>query len=168
MSDIAIIRAIDSALYRRMELYRRGPLLFITHRLWVPGATCMPGEEIFSIELGVDGRKIHIPFSLQLRLMVDYLARQRYGQSASQLAAGMNSDPFCRYHAANARGNIDLGCRVSKSSTKQQAHRIRGILGSTLAGHRVTLSPDRILASEPSDTNETHYRLVVRPEWRHV
>ncbi len=164
----AVLRAVDSALYRQSELCRHGPLLLITHRLWVPGAACMPGEEVFSIDLDIHGTEMHLPFSRQLRLMVDYLARQRYGQSASQLAAGMNSDPFCRYHAANARGKVDLRCSASRTATKQQVFRIRKLMGRVFIERRITLSPDRILASEPSDTNEMHYRLVVRPVWRHI
>ncbi len=164
----AILRAVNSVLYRHSQLRQHGPILFITHRLWVPGTICTAGEEAFSVDLGIRGRELHFPFSLQLRLMVDYLARQHYGQSASQLAAGMNSDPFCRYHAANERGKVDLRRSVSRAATKQQAFRIRKLMGNVFVENGITLSPDRILVSEASDTNETHYRLVVRPVWRHI
>jgi hypothetical protein len=166
--NITVLRAVDGALYERAELLRHGPVIIITHRLWLPRTSCMPGEEVFSVGLGLRGRELHFPFSLQLRLMIDYLARQRYGQSAGQLVAGMNADPFCRHHAANAVGKVDLHHTLSRAAAKQQAMRIRQVMETVFAGAGITLSPDRILVSEPTDTNETHYRLAAVPVWRHI
>jgi hypothetical protein len=42
------------------------------------------------------------------------------------------------------------------------------VMETVFAGAGITVSPDRILVSEPTDTNETHYRLKATPVWRHT
>ena len=168
-SHAAILRAVDVILYERAALLRQGPCLTITHRLWIPGTLCLPGEEVLGVELRHRARAMALPLSLQLRLMMDYLARnQQQGQSASQIAAGINSHPFFQRHAANTPGRIDLRKRFSRAAVKQQIMRIRRVLD--LAAWRVglMLCSSRILVSETSDTNETHYRLKAVVGWRHI
>ena len=39
-------------------------------------------------------KEVELPLSLRPRLMIDYLARQRFGQSAMQIAVGITEHPF--------------------------------------------------------------------------
>ena len=122
-----ILRAVNSALYRKAELQQKGPIIIITHRLWVPGTCCMPGEEVARAGVLHKGQEIPLRASLQLRLLIDYFAHQRFGQSAGQLAAGMNAQHFYGSHATNCRGRVFPGVRATRNSVKQRILRLRDI-----------------------------------------
>ena len=165
---VPVIRALDKAFYRQQRLFRQGPQMIITHRLWMRGSRCMPGEEVLSVEVHLRGRDYHLPCSHQLRLMIDYLARQRLGQSAAQLAVGINSHPFYQQHAMNVRGSAHRHLRLSRASAKQQVLRIRQLFENLFDEEGISLSPFAVLVSEPTDTRETRYKLKVAAIWRHI
>src|ERR1700722_9695558 len=124
-----IIEEIDFTLEERAALRVSGPNFTIVHRYAAPGTECATGEEVALISLLHRARNIQLPLSLALRIFFDYLAHRRIGQSASQIEAGIRSDPFYIYHGANAKTRRRQTRGVSRSSVKTYVARLRDALG---------------------------------------
>lgn len=96
-----IIEEIDYALAEMAALKDSGPHLRILHKLHEPGTDSHPGEQTALVSLVHRAREIIIPLSPAQNLLMDYLARCRLPQSASQIETGVRNDPFCARHGAS-------------------------------------------------------------------
>lgn len=142
-----------------------GPRFCIVHRFRKPGVRCLPGEEIAHVVLVWRGRESALPLPLALRILFDYLASQRFAQSAAQIEAGIRADAFYMRHGANA-GKKQLR-RVSRSSVREYVRRIRIALNQAFREARLNIDPGRVIASEKTVGNEVRYKLRAIVKWEH-
>lgn len=166
---VPFFRTIDLVLAEQRELAVGGPHLTIWHRFQVPGMACAPGEEIWMISL--DGPRRHVPLKLSLavRILTDYLARHRHiPQSASQIEAGIRSDPFYTKHGSTVRASTRQTRMICRSLLKVYVPRFRNALENASIDAGLVLDPDLVLISEPTDGNEVLYRLKARVDWHHI
>ena len=166
---VPFLRTIDLVLAEQRELAAAGPHLTIWHRFQVPGTECMPGEEIWTISL--DGPRRHVPLklSLAIRILLDYLAHHRHiPQSASQIEAGIRSDPFYTKHGSNVRASTRQMSNICRSLLKVYVPRFHDALENASVDAGLMLDLDLVLISEPTDGNELLYRLKARVDWRHI
>jgi hypothetical protein len=163
-----VARDAELLLTELSGLVQAGPQIQIVHRFHRPETECQAGEEILAAYLIIRGRQMHLPLSLAVRLLLDYLARTRHiPQSGSHIAAGMRASRFYRRHGMNS-GEISHR-KISRSAIKEYAKRIRKALDVAFrekAG--LPLDSKRILVSKETVGNETHYQLRARVEWLHI
>jgi len=163
-----IIRAVKLLTTERANLSKSGPRFLIIHRFWQRETLCTPGEAIAEIRVLHRTRTISVPLSLRLMLLFDYLARHKQlGQSASQIAAGLSTDPFTRQHGAYAHASSILVKRMSRTAIKQQIMRLRLGLQQAFRKAGLSLDANRVLRSEPTTTNEVRYLLRASVIWEH-
>lgn len=164
----SIMRAVKLLAAERASLLKAGPRSLILHRFWQPETICTPGETIAEIRFLHRTKEVSVPLSLRLTLLFDYLARHKHlGQNASQIAAGLRTDPFTRQHGAYARATSSLAKKMSRTAVKQQIMRLRIGLQQAFRKAGLTLDPVRVLLSEPTMTNEVRYRLKAAVIWEH-
>jgi len=171
MNDSATLVAeeIEFLLAESVRLSASGPRLRILHRLHKPGTDCLPGEEVAGVWLVNRSRDYPLKLSLALRLLLDYLARNRWlPQSATQIEAGMLHDRFSLRHGSNARTAHKQIRHFSHSTVKEYVKRIRQALGMAFSEAGLNLDPTRVVLSEQTVTNEVVYRLKAAVEWAHV
>ena len=143
-----------------------GPQFRIVHRFHQPQTNCLPGEEIALISLVHRGRECPLRLPLSLRILFDYLARQRrLPQSAGQIEAGIHSHTFYLKHGANA-GKKQLR-RIGRSTVKEYVKRIRYALMQAFEAACISVDPNRVLVSEKTTGNEVLYRLRANVNWEH-
>jgi hypothetical protein len=65
------------------------------------------------------------PLSLRLRLLTDFLGKNKLAQSALQIAARMNIDEFYRRHGTITRTKALVNKGMSRTAIKQQIMRLR-------------------------------------------
>ncbi len=148
-------------------LLQQGPCFRIVHRFHKPGTDCQVGEEIWMICLMQMGRDIHMPLSLALRQVVNYLAETRHvPQSATQIAAGMRRSAFYAKHGMNS--GVPSKRKISRSAIKEYVKRIRRALALSFREAGLHLDPNRVLVSKTTMGNEIHYQLRARIEWVHI
>jgi hypothetical protein len=163
-----IIRGVKLLAAERAALLKAGPQFLILHRFWQPETLCTPGEAIAEIRLLRRTREIPVPLSLRLMLLFDYLARHKHlGQNASQIAAGLSTDPFSRQHGFYARAKSSLAKSTARTAVKQQIMRLRLGLQQAFRKAGLSFDPERVLISEPTTTNEVRYRLRASVIWEH-
>lgn len=113
-------------------------------------------------------KKVSVPLSLRLMLLFDYLARHKWiGQNAGQIAAGLSTDPFTTQHGAHATRGTTLQRHFSRTAVKQQISRLRTGLRRAFRRVGLRMSPDRVLISKKTVTNEVWYQLQAAVEWEH-
>lgn len=163
-----IVRLTRLLELERAQLFARGPHFCIYHRFWQPGTICTPREAIAEIWLWHRKQRIPLPLSCRSMLLFDYLARhQHLAQSAAQIAAGLNVDPFTRQHGRYSNGTSSLRKTVSRTGVKQQIMRLRVGLRRAFCKAGLNLDPTRVLLSEETTINEVRYRLRVCVIWEH-
>jgi hypothetical protein len=163
-----VFEKVDLLLSELEELSARGPHFKIVHRFREHGTDCAPGEEIAWALLIYRSREYILALSLSLLLLFDYLAKNRYRpQSASQIISGMCADPFYARHGKNARADIKRTRKFGRSAVKEYVKRIRQSLHHAFSEAGLKLDPSAVFASEPTETNEVHYRLKATVEWVH-
>jgi hypothetical protein len=141
----------------------------IWHRFRAPGTECAAGEEVAAVSILPRQGEFHVPLSLTLRLVFDFLARHRHVPlGASQIAASFRVDPFYRQHGRNALNCGTLIRRVSKSSVRVYIERIRRALALSFREANLRVEPQDVLLSQETVTNEVGYRLRGTFEWLHT
>lgn len=167
-----VLEKVDLLLLERRQMKSSGPHFKIEHRFRVQGTECAVGEEVAAVYLIHHGREFHIPLSLTLRLLVDFLAKHtRLPQSASQIAVAFRADRFYALHGANAagRGKLKrkLTRRMARSAIRVYVQRIRRALAVTFCEAHLPLDPSNILVSQTTVTNEVRYRFHGTFRWSH-
>jgi hypothetical protein len=164
-----IIEEVDFALAEMAALKASGPHLRILHKLHQSGTNCCPGEQIALVSFVYRTRAVIIPLSPTQNLLVDYLARCRLPGTASQIEAGVRSDPFCVHHGANARTRGKQTRTIGRMSVKVHIERIRRALQIAFREAGVEqLDPYRVLVSEPTTGNQVLYALKGHVDWTHT
>jgi hypothetical protein len=121
------------------------------------------------VELVYRGRLYPLRLSLALRMLIDYLAQHsHFPQSASQIEAGMRTDPFYMNHGTNATFHNGLKRRISRSAIREYIKRLRLAFGLAFAEAGQALDPRQVIVSEPTVTNEIGYHLKATVEWFHA
>ena len=162
-----VARDAELLLLELSDLVQAGPQIQIVHRFHRIETECQAGEEVWAAYLIFRGRQIHLPLSLAVRLVLDYLARTRHvPQSGSHTAAGMRASLFYRRHGMNS-GEISRR-KVSRSAIKEYVKRIRKALDIAFREAGLPLDSRRVLISKETVSNETHYQLRARVEWVHI
>jgi hypothetical protein len=165
---VPLVYDIDLVLSEQKELVAAGPPLTICHRFQPPYTTgCTPGEEIYFISLDAAGG-ITIKLSTATKIIIDYLARNRVPQNASQIEAGIRADPFYRKHGHNGTTSKIQTRKICRSLVRVYVERFRKALGTAFADAGIALDPRSVLISEPTDGNEVLYRLKASIRWRHI
>jgi hypothetical protein len=160
---------IDFLMAERKELSTRGPSFRIVHRFRMPGADCLPGEEILAVSLMHRGREYHLRLSLALRILFDYLARHsRVPQSASQIELGIRADDFYRQHAANGTGRKAVFRRIPRSAVRVYADRLQRALQLAFSEANLRIDPRDVLMELRTVGNEVGYQLKAHCEWVHL
>jgi hypothetical protein len=163
-----IIEEIDYVLAEMAALKASGPCLHILHKLHEPGTDCCPGEEVAIVSLVYRAHEIIIRLSPAQSLLIDYLARCRLPQSASQLEVGIRNDRFCARHGAKARTREKYARRIGRTSIKVHVERIRRALQDAFREAGVDLDPFQVLASETTTGNQVLYKLRAHVDWTHA
>ncbi len=162
-----VARNAELLLMELSDLVQAGPQIQIVHRFHRPETECQEGEEVWAAYLIFRSRQIHLPLSLAVRLVLDYLARTRHvPQNASQITAGMRASVFYHRHGMNS-GGISRR-KISRSAIKEYVKRIRKALDIAFREAGLPLDSKRTLISKETVGNETHYQLLARVEWVHV
>lgn len=165
----SVVETVDLVLAEAHGLAVSGPHFKVVHRFREPGSNCLPGEEIAWVLLVFRSRECVLGLPLSLRILFDYLARnRRLPQSAAQIAAGLHFDAFSLRHGANARSGAKLTRRFSHSVIKEYVKRLRRALKVALEEVGLKLDPDSVLRSEPTVSNEVRYRLKASVDWIHL
>lgn len=147
----------------------QGPHFRIVHRFQIPGAGCMPGEEVLAVQLLFRGRECWVPFSLTQRLLFDYLSRHmRFPQSAQQIELGVRSDQFHVDHASNPSDKTGYSRAIPRSSVRVHIARIREALRNAFRELGFAAAASDVLVSEQTTGNEVGYRLKAHVEWVHL
>jgi len=166
---VPLLRAIDVVVAEQRELAAAGPHLTIWHRFQQQGTRCAAGEEVWAVSLDGPVGGVPIRLSLAVRILTDYLARHRHvPQSASQIEAGIRSDPFYFRHGSNVRTSARQTRSISRSMLKVYVPRFRVAFRAASGDAGLLVNPDSVLISEPTDGNEILYRLKARVDWRHI
>lgn len=146
----SLMEEIDFLVAERKDISARGPSFRIVHRFRMPGADCLPGEEIFAVCLLHRGLEYHLRLPLALRILFDYLARRsRVSQSAGQIELGIRADDFYRRHAANGTGRRAITRGMARSFVRQYARRLRQALVVRYGKLTTRLSGRLISRKEP-------------------
>ena len=165
----SVLDNVDLLLAEQREISAARLHFRVVHRFRKQGCDCMPGEETVAVFLLHRSREILVPLSLTLRLVFDFMARNcRLPQSAVQIAAAMNVDPFCRQHGWNAVRSGELTRKMSRAAIKVSVMRIRDGLAQALHQAGLAVSPGSILVSESTATNQVLYRLKAAFQWIHI
>jgi len=162
-----ILHMIDLIVQEHAELAIRVGRLEIIHRLWVPGTVCKEGEEVFDIVALRGDRTQSLPFSTKQRALIDYLARYKVGQTASQITAGMNIHPFFVNHGKNAKGMGKFKCRINRTSLKVDIERLRKIGTAGFRDLNLIIDPFHFVESIKTE-KEVRYRLRAFVKWKHL
>jgi len=164
-----VIEEVDLLVAEIKELATVGPHFKIVHRFREYGTDCRPGEEVAWTILVFRSREYLLRLPLSLLLVFDYLGRNRWlPQSATQIVAGMRTDPFYARHGANVRTDGRQTRKISRSAVKEYVKRIRRALQVGFHEAGLKLDPYAVLVSEPTESNEIRYRLKATIEWIHV
>jgi hypothetical protein len=157
---VRLTRELDFVFAEISELEGRGPHFKIWHRWQEPGTNCWPGEEIVMVCLVIDGREFQLRLSATSFLIFDYLCTHRHlPQSASEIAFGLNTEPFYRQHASNAGHDPKRRAPIRRSVIKTYISRIRCALEIVFTEAGLQLDPCAVLISETTDTNLVKYRI---------
>lgn len=144
-----------------------GPTLKIVHRFHIPETNCLSGEEVWAIFVVHRGRETHLPLSLALRLLLNYLAEAKHiPQSATQIAAGMRRSAFYVRHGKNS-GTISRR-KINRSAVKEYVKRLRIALSAAFREAAIHIEGRDVLTSQETTGNEVHYRLRANVQWVHV
>ena len=164
-----VLEKADVALLELHDLVATGPRFEIIHRFRRAGTDCMAGEEVAEIALVGRTSRMILDLSLALRLLFDYLARNRHRpQSAAQIVAGMRTAPFYRQHAANAGSRHRQTRKISHSAIKVYVMPIRLALSKALLAGAIFCDGSAVLRSRPTVGNEVKYCLCGVVEWLHA
>jgi hypothetical protein len=167
---IPLVRTIDLVLAEQRQFEAAGPSLTIWHRFQEPAIIgCKPGEEILMLALNALGREVPIRLSLATKIVIDYTARHLHvPQNASQIEAGIRSNPFYLAYGSNAKIVVRRIPKICRSVVRVYVARFRRALALAASDAGIMLDPSRVLISETTDGNEILYRLRARVEWRHI
>jgi hypothetical protein len=161
-----VLYKAESLLLERSLRASMGPTIQIIHRFRIGRLGCQVGEEVFQVLLVNRGRRIVIPLSLSLRILVDYLASHRHNrQTATQIASGIRASEFYSHHGRNS--GVPSRRKISRTAIKEYIKRIRLTLATVLPEARIPLRPSEVLVSQPTAGSEVLYRLKARVEWVH-
>lgn len=160
-----ITRELEFMLAEQRTLLARGPQIRIWHRGRQPGAKCWPGEEVAAAALVV-GAEFPILLSTTGLLILDYLASHRLPQSATEIADGLNTEPFYAEHGSNVC-HRPARSRVDHRVIRTYINRLRRSLAAAFAKAHLDLDPYSVLASETTDSNVVKYRLRATVEFVH-
>jgi hypothetical protein len=162
-----ILRMIYQIMEERAELKARGGFLEITHRFWIPGTVCKAGEEVFDVSARWAGRTQSLPYSTKQRALIDYLSRYSVGQTATQIAAGMNTHPFFVNYGKNARGRVKFKCKINRTLVKTYISQLRAIGSAGFQALSVNIDPFDFIESIETG-KERRYRLRAFVQRKHV
>jgi hypothetical protein len=166
---VSLIEEVEFLDAERRYLAAVGPHFRIHHRLRQPGSICEAGEEVVGIFAVHNGREFHVPLSLALRLVFDFLAHHPHlPQSASQVQAAMRSDPFYAKHGFNAMRGGQLVRKITRSAIKQYVSRIRRALELTFREAHLSINPQSVVISKKTVTNEIGYHIRGTFQWVHT
>jgi hypothetical protein len=132
----------------------------ITHRYRLPGTECAPGEEVLAICFTPRGNEHQLPLSPALLLLGDYLLRNKqFGQTASQIEAGIDAGSFySEQYATNARGRRQRMRRISRSAIREYVRRLHEALAIVFEKGNLRIDPRDVLTEEKSVGNQVLYR----------
>jgi hypothetical protein len=160
---------LDLAFLAHSTMRTRGPHLKIVHNYHLLGSDCLPGEQIAALYLTAGFRDLFVRVSCTSLLLVNYLAHNLHTpQTAAQITAGINSNPFYKRHGTNAGTNGRFARAISYSCVKEYVRRIRIALGRVLREGNVRLDPVNVLHAEKTSSNTVTYRLHASVEWIHI
>ena len=166
---VRLTEEVEFLAAERRHLAAVGPHFRIVHRFSDPGTDCAPGEEVAWALLTQRFQDYQVRLSLSVLLLFDYLARNsRLPQSATQIVAGMKADTFYVRHGANVKTGAKQSRRFNRSAVKEYIKRIRRALQTTFLESGLNVDPFEVLVSEPTDSNQTLYRLKATVEWVHL
>lgn len=149
------------------QVNQNGPQLRVLHRFRTHGIiACEAGEEISAVLLLPRDKEVLVPLSRAMRIVVDYLGHQRFPQSASQIAAGIQRSHFYKHEGARAR--IYSRLKISRSAINEYIKRIRLALKCAFREAGLELQPSQVIESIPSVGNEVLYRLRAQVEVCHI
>lgn len=164
-----LMEEIEFVMAERKELSARGPSFRIVHRFRMPGADCLPGEEILAVSLVHRGREYHLRLPLALRILFDYLARHsRVPQSAGQIELGIRADDFYRRHAANGTGRRAVTRNIPRSYVRVYADRLQQALQLVFRDANLRIDPGHVLMELKTVGNEVGYQLKAHCDWVHL
>jgi hypothetical protein len=132
----------------------------------VPGV-CMPGEEIVAVILVFRKRRYHLPLGPTHMILLDYLARCRYGEDAWRISAQLQLDPFATEHGANSPDNHVRPARSSRNAIRQQIRRMRRALAIVIADESLDLDANSIIRSVETSTGTVLYSTGCAVSWDH-
>jgi hypothetical protein len=162
---------MDQALIANSEQRQREAKrlhLVVVHGYHRPETNCLHGETVEQVSLAWGVDEIPLRLSPTGLLIFDCLSRHRHTPlSAAHIERILASDPFYQRHGANAQSCNRPAVRPRRASIKVYIQRIRVQLGKALSEAGLWVRPERILVSEPTDSNVVVYRLKACVEFRH-
>jgi hypothetical protein len=159
-----VLQMVNQILKDRTAIRLSGVCLQITHRFWMPGTSCAPGEEVFDVSAVWAGRTNSLRYSTKQRVLIDYLSRYRIGQTATQIVDGIESHPFYTHYATNARRFSKPLGRVHRTSIKAEIDVLRSNCVEGFSAFNVDIDPYKFIESIKTG-KEVRYRLraVIKP-----
>jgi hypothetical protein len=159
-----VIEEVDLLIAEATWTNARGPHFLVLHRWQKPGTDCLAGEEIAAVRFMSFGREFDLELPVGPLLVFDFVARHRWlPLNGSQIAAGLNRDPFCSQHGANAPTSRKQTRKFNHGVVKVYIERIREAMAVAFREAGVSLDPFLILISAPAG-----YRLKATVDWLHV
>lgn len=166
---ILVLEEIEVLIAEATELAASKPHFLVVHRFHEPSTDCRPGEEIMAVWFNHRGRRYPLRLSTATLLLFDYFSRhRRLSQTASQIAAGIRSDPFYARHGKAGGASRRKTRRIARTAVNEYVKRIRRALAWAFEEAGVPLDPRNVLLSDPTVGNQVGYRLHASIEWIHV
>lgn len=163
-----IVEEIDYLLAERRQKAVEHPRLVVDHGYHQPETDCLPGETVEQAYLAIGTKELPLHLSPTGLLIIDCISRHRWTPlSAAQIERILLSDPFYLRHGANALSGNGAAIRPKRASIRVYIQRIRVQLGEALGEAGMNMKPERILASETTDSNVVVYRLNAKVEIVH-
>jgi len=142
-------------------------MLVIIHDFQLVPGCCQPGEEAAALILWVRGKRFWIPLGPSHMVFMDYLARCRYPEDAIRIAEQLRGDPFVTYHGSNAPSGSIRPARTSRTSVRQQVHRILEALTSVIVEEGLDVDPRSILCVARTSSGTAGYFIGCAVTWEH-
>jgi hypothetical protein len=147
-----VLEEIEFLTAERKQITSSGPHLSGLYTLTEKGR-----KRIVSICLVHRSRPFPIKLSRRGRIFVDFLAKHKHLLlTAAEIEAGIDE-----FYAENGNRSRRSGQKhiLPRRMVKVYAQRAKGALGRAFHAAGLNANPYRVLLSEPSETNQTLYRL---------
>jgi hypothetical protein len=141
--------------------------LVIIHDFQLVPGCCQPGEEGVALILWVRGKRYWIPLGPTHMVFMDYLARCRYPEDSMRIAEQLRVDPFALYHGSNVPGGCIRPARTSRSSVRQQVHRVLEVLTSVITEEQLDLDARSIICVARTSSGTVGYFIGCSVTWEH-